>query len=206
MDEPRFPLLRLSRLRMGTDGDGVTTLVAGAGCPLSCRWCINRRLLREAPAEPVTAAELVKRLAVDDLYFRATGGGPTFGGGEPLLHAAFLDRFRRLCPPEWRVTAETSLAVSPEAVRLAAGAVDAFLVDSKSLDAQVYRRYTGGDRDRMLANLRLLLALVGPERILVRLPLIPGYSSPDMQEKDAEALRALGVSRLDLFSYVVRED
>ena len=72
--------------------------------------------------------------------------------------------------------------------------------------AQVYRRYTGGDRDRMLANLRLLLALVGPERILVRLPLIPGYSSPDMQEKDAEALRALGVSRLDLFSYVVRED
>ena len=44
MTEPLYPLLSLSRLRMGIDGEGVTTLVAGAGCPLSCRWCINERL------------------------------------------------------------------------------------------------------------------------------------------------------------------
>ncbi len=54
MAEPLYPLLRIERLRMGTDGAGVTTLVAGAGCPLSCRWCINRRLLAEAPAETVS--------------------------------------------------------------------------------------------------------------------------------------------------------
>ena len=46
MAEPLYPLLGLSRLRMGTDGTGVTTLIAGAGCPLRCRWCINRELLR----------------------------------------------------------------------------------------------------------------------------------------------------------------
>ena len=45
-----FPLLALSRLRMGTDGKGVTTLIAGAGCPLRCRWCINKTLLASAPA------------------------------------------------------------------------------------------------------------------------------------------------------------
>ena len=45
MDEYRYPLLRVSRHRMGIDGKGVTTLVAGAGCPLRCRWCINQKLL-----------------------------------------------------------------------------------------------------------------------------------------------------------------
>ena len=90
MDELRFPLLALSRLRMGTDGKGVTTLVVGAGCPLSCRYCINRRLLKEAPQKSVTAEELLESVRIDDLYFRATGGGVTFGGGESLLHAEFI--------------------------------------------------------------------------------------------------------------------
>ena len=90
MDNLHFPLLALARLRMGTDGKGVTTLAAGAGCPLSCRYCINKRLLKEAPREDVTAEELIERIRIDDLYFRATGGGVTFGGGESLLHAAFI--------------------------------------------------------------------------------------------------------------------
>ena len=113
MTEPLFPLLGLSRLRMGTDGTGVTTLVAGAGCPLRCRWCINRRLLRDAPAEPVTAQELLNRVRIDDLYFRASGGGVTFGGGESMLHAPFLRRFRELCPGDWKISAETSLDLPP---------------------------------------------------------------------------------------------
>ena len=81
---------------MGTDGDGITSLIAGAGCPLHCRWCINARLLREAQAVRVTASELLERVRTDDLYFRATGGGVTFGGGEALLHAGFISRFREL--------------------------------------------------------------------------------------------------------------
>ena len=114
MAEPLYPLLGLSRLRMGTDGTGVTTLIAGAGCPLRCRWCINEKLLREAPAENVTAAELLGSVKIDDLYFRATGGGVCFGGGESLLHAVFIRRFRELCPDEWAISAETSLAVPRE--------------------------------------------------------------------------------------------
>ena len=133
MAEPLYPLLSLTRLRMGIDGTGVVTLAAGAGCPLNCRWCINKRLLREAPAEMVTAEELLERVRVDDLYFRATGGGVTFGGGESLLHAAFLKRFRELCPAEWHLSAETSLAVPPEQARLAAGVIDAFIVDCKDM-------------------------------------------------------------------------
>ena len=203
--EPLFPLLSLARLRMGTDGNGVTTLIAGAGCPLRCRWCINARLLREAPARSVTAAELIERVKIDDLYFRATGGGVTFGGGESLLHTAFIRRFRELCPPEWRVRAETSLAVPGELIEGSLGAVDEYMVDCKDMNPETYRRYTGGEAAFMQANLRLLLEKLGPERVLVRVPRIPGYNTAEDQEKSAAALRAMGVQRLDLFDYVIRD-
>ncbi|MBR4549468.1 MAG: radical SAM protein [Oscillospiraceae bacterium] len=204
MAEALFPLLRIARLRMGSDGAGITTLIAGAGCPLRCRWCINKRLLREAPAEPLTAAELLERVRIDDLYFRASGGGVTFGGGESLLHAAFLRRFRELCPSEWRICAETSLAVSPELLSLSVGAVDSFIVDCKDMDADIYRRYTGGDPDLMRENLRFLLEAVGPERLLVRVPLIPEYNTKEDQQRSAARLRGMGITQLELFDYVIR--
>ena len=203
MSEPLYPLLSLVRLRMGTDGSGVTTLVAGAGCPLHCRWCINARLLAEAPAEMVTAEALLKRVKIDDLYFRATGGGICFGGGESLLHTDLIRRFREIAPAEWRITVETSLAVPAENVLGAVDAVDVFIVDCKDMDPGIYHRYTGGDSSLMTENLQLLLQKAGPDRILVRVPLIPQHNTAEDQARSAEVLRRTGVKRLDLFSYVV---
>ncbi len=203
MNEPLYPLLSLVRLRMGTDGSGVTTLVAGAGCPLCCRWCINARLLAEAPAEMVTAEALLKRVKIDDLYFRATGGGICFGGGESLLHTDFIRCFREIAPAEWRITVETSLAVPADNVLGAVDAVDVFIVDCKDMDPGIYHRYTGGDSSLMTENLRRLLQKAGPDRILVRVPLIPQYNTAEDQARSAELLRKMGVKRLDLFSYVV---
>lgn len=206
MPEPRYPLLSLSRLRMGIDGAGVTTLIAGAGCPLHCRWCINERVLREAAPVSVTAEELISRLEIDDLYFRATGGGVCFGGGESLLHAAFIRAFREAAPREWRIYAETSLHVDEALLRLSFGVVDEYIVDCKDMDREIYRSYTGGDGARMEENLRLLLETVGPDRVLVRVPLIPGYNSPEDQQRSTEALMRMGVRRIDRFPYVIREE
>ena len=206
MNEPLFPLLGLSRLRMGTDGVGVTTLIAGAGCLLNCRWCINRRLLREAPTENVTAPALIERVKIDDLYFRATNGGVTFGGGESLLHAAFILRLRALCPTEWHICAETSLSVPRELLTLAIEAVDTFIVDCKDMNGEIYRRYTGGDSSLMAGNLRFLLEAVGANRITVRVPKIPEYNTAEDQEKSAEILRSMGIAKLDLFDYVICQE
>lgn len=203
MAEPLYPLLVIDRLRMETDGDGVTTLVAGAGCPLSCRYCLNKSILTRE-AEPVSAEELYERLKIDDLYFRATGGGPTFGGGESLLHAEFISRFREVCGRDWRIYAETSLNVAAEAVREAAGCVDFFIVDIKTADADIYRAYTGGEAAPALSNLGLLLSLVGPERVRVRIPLIPGFNDEADRRATDAAVRALGAENTEFFDYVVR--
>lgn len=200
-----YPLLAVSRHRMGIDGVGVTTLVLGAGCPLDCRWCINHDLLRREKIAFVTPQELYEQVRCDDLYFRATGGGVTFGGGESLLHVPFYEAFRPLCP-DWHLSAETSLALPRALVERSAAVIDAFIVDCKDMNPEIYHAYTGGDGTLMRENLELLLRLVGPERVTVRVPRIPQFNTQEDQTASAAQLRAMGVTRLDLFDYVIRPD
>ena len=200
MTEPRYPLLGLARHRMEVDGDGVTTLVAGAGCPLCCAFCINRELLRQTPRF-VTAEELYRSVRVDDLYFQATGGGLCFGGGESLLHTDFYRALRPLCPG-WRFTAETCLNVPRESLERAAELFDAFIIDVKSLDPAIYERYTGRSPGPVWDNLSYLLRRLGPERLRVRLPRIPGYNDAADQDRSEALLRSLGITQIERFSYV----
>lgn len=206
MAEPTFPLLSISRLRMDIDGAGVTTLIAGAGCPLSCRWCINKKLLHEEVPTLVSSGELFEKVKSDSLYFLATGGGVTFGGGEALLHAPFLAAFRKLIPPEWKLNAETCLNVPRELVEIAAEAVDFFIVDIKDADPSIYRRYTGQDNAQVFENLAYLLSRVGGERIRVRVPLIPDYNTPQNQKNTVKSLKTLGISQIETFEYIKKEE
>lgn len=202
MNEPRYPLLGLARHRMEIDGEGVTTLVAGAGCPLSCAYCINKSLLRQAPSF-VTAAELYEKTRIDALYFLATGGGLCFGGGESLLHLDFYEALRPLCP-DWRLTAETCLNVPIEAARRAAAVFDAFIIDVKTLDPAIYRAYTGQEQGPLLENLRFLARSLPPERLRVRVPLISAFNDEADQKKTETALRRIGLENIEKFSYVAR--
>ncbi|MBR3299117.1 MAG: radical SAM protein [Clostridia bacterium] len=201
-EAPTYPLLALARHRLFIDGKGVTTLVAGAGCPLSCAYCINRELLTRTP-KPVSPKELIEKVRVDDLYFRATGGGLTFGGGETLLHMDFYEELRPLCQ-NWRLTAETCLNVPRETAVRAASVFDAFIIDVKSLDPDIYLRYTGREMGETLGNLEYLIEAVGAQRLTVRVPLIPNFNDEADREKTRRTLEKLGVKDMDLFEYAVK--
>lgn len=199
------PVISCSRLRMATDGQGVTTLVVFHDCPLRCKYCINSYSFDPSTKrEEMTPEALYEKVRIDDLYFVVTGGGVTFGGGEPLLRAEFLREFRGLCGDRWHLCAETSLNVPREAVGIAAECIDTFYVDCKDTDPAIYKAYTGKDNTLMLENLALLLSLVGPHRVVVRVPLIPDYNTPAHQEASRERLEKLGVTQFDLFPYKVR--
>jgi pyruvate formate lyase activating enzyme len=200
-EAPLFPLLALSRLRMESDGAGVTTLVAGAGCTLGCKYCINARLLKEKPPEWIAPEELLGRTRIDNLYFQATGGGLCFGGGEALLHADFIAAFRALIGSAWKLTAETALCVPPEALETAIGALDAFIVDIKTADPGIYRSYTGKDNALALQNLQTLFSRISPDRVKVRVPLIPGYNDEADRQKTVALLQSLGAEDIELFTY-----
>lgn len=198
----KAPVIAYSRLRMQTDGKGVTTLVCFHGCPLRCKWCINPfSFAKDTKYTDMTPAQLYEKVKIDALYFLATGGGVTFGGGEPLLYAPFLKEFRSICGKDWHLCAETSLSVPRANVEAAAECIDMFYVDCKDTDPAIYRRYTGKENRLMLSNLQRLLELVGAERITVRLPLIPDFNTEENRQRSRSLLSDMGITQFDLFTY-----
>ena len=192
---------------MTVDGDGVTTLVCFHGCPLRCKYCINPfSFAPNTKRQNMTAEELFDRVKIDNLYFIATGGGVTFGGGEPLLYPEFLREFRDICGKQWHLCAETSLNVPWEHVVQAADCIDEFIIDCKDTDPDIYRRYTGQDNATMLDNLKRLVELVGTERIVLRLPLIPAFNSEEHRSRSQRILESMGVTRFDRFTYLTPEE
>ena len=203
--ERTAPVIAISRLRMLIDGPGITTLVCFHGCPLRCKWCLNPySFAPDTKRAHLTAQMLYDQVKLDALYFLSTGGGVTFGGGEPLLQAEFLRDFREICREQWHLCAETSLSVPWEKVELAQECIDHFYVDCKDTNPAIYRSYTGKDNSLMLENLRKLLALVGPERITVRIPLIPQFNTPEDQLRSRALLEEMGIRNFDLFSYKIK--
>ena len=196
------PVITCARHRIQCDGQGITTLVAFYGCPLRCRWCLNPFSYDPAVRRTMmTPQQLYDRVKIDDLYFLATAGGITFGGGEPLLYPDFLAQFRQIAPESWHICAETSLSVPWENVEKAAGCIDLFYVDCKDANPEIYRSYTGKDNQLMIDNLRKLLALVSPQRIILRIPLIPQYNTEEDQQNSRLFFHQMGITQFDLFSY-----
>ena len=200
------PVITISRLRMGSDGRGVTSLIIFHGCPLRCKYCINPySFAADTPYTEMTSAELYDKVKIDALYYLATNGGVTFGGGEPLLRADFIKQFREICGEEWHLCAETSLCVPREAVTKAAEAIDHFYVDCKDMNPDIYKRYTGQKSDTFRENLAYLLSLVSPDRVTVRLPLIYGFNTEEDRANSRRVLTEMGVTNFNELTYQIRK-
>ncbi len=206
MPPDRAKIIGISRHRLSTDGDGVTTLVAFHGCPLRCRYCLNPQSLGDSDRfKEYTPRSLYDEVRIDELYFIATNGGVTFGGGEPALRPDFIRRFRNLCGPAWWLTLETSLNVAQENIEALLPVVDALIIDIKDMDAHIYRQYTGKDNSCVLSNLRLIAEADRQKDCVIRLPLIPDYNTDADREVSRKALSALGYTKLDLFTYQIHK-
>lgn len=199
------PLIGICRHRLTVDGAGVTTLVAFHGCPLHCKYCLNSQCLSpDGVWRVMTAADIMAKLQKDDLYFRATGGGVCFGGGEPLLRSDMLVELSSQMPHEWAVTIETSLNVPLQRVEAVAPFVSQWIIDIKDMNPDIYQSYTGIGNLRVRENLLWLAAHVDKERILIRLPLIPRYNTPTDVADSRRQLEALGFTHFDEFEYITR--
>ena len=187
---------------MGTDGDGIRTLIILTGCPLRCKYCINPFTWNnEIEPKQYSAETLYAKILVDRPYMIATNGGITFGGGEPLLQSDLICEFREICDKEITIYVETSLNVSWNNIEKCVDLVDKFYVDIKAVDNNIYREYTGADLNVALENLRRLLDRVGNKNIIVRIPVIPEFTTEVMQYQYVEKLKDMGITEFDLFEY-----
>lgn len=204
-----LPVFAVERHRLTTDGQGVTTLVGAYGCPLQCRYCLNPHAWNPntlKKCQHMTPEQLYEKVKIDNLYFLATGGGVTLGGGESLLHAPFIAAFRQVCGQGWHLAAETSLHVPARNLEQVLGVVDEFIVDIKDMDRAVYESYTGQPQEPLEENLRLLAASVPPERVRIRIPRIPSYNTEDNIRMSLKRLKELGFTQMEVFDYLLRKN
>lgn len=194
------PIFGINRHRINCDGEGVRSLIAFYGCPLNCKHCLNQ-ICHNQPKNYMTSQEIVDAIKIDDLYFRSSNGGITFGGGEPLLYPEFISEVISLC--KWNISIETSLNVPLENVKSCSKSVAMFICDLKILAGDKYMEYTGVSNTQVLTNLAWLSRNIDKRKIVVRVPNIPGFSDERDIEEAKAYLKSMGISQIDLFDYVM---
>ena len=204
--QSKYPVASISRHRLGIDGQGIRTLIVMQECPLRCKYCINPFTWNgDRKATEMTARELFDKVNIDRLYMLATGGGLTFGGGEPLLYPDLIKEMRELCDPKLSFTVETSFNVPWNNIEKVISSVDEFVVDIKTTDAAKYKVYTGGNLYVAHSNLRELIRRIGASKVVARIPIIPGFTDANDQSASKIYLQTIGIERFNLFRYRVKE-
>jgi len=163
-------------------------------CPAAARKLVGDEYDVEA------LAELLLR---DEPFYRASGGGVTFSGGEPTQDPDFVGRLaERLVSRGVDLLLETCghFAWEPFERHLLPHLQMVYL-DLKLADAEQHRRYTGRGNSRILENLARL-ARCDQLLVLPRVPLVPGLTdTPENLEGIAEILVAYGLRRVALLPY-----
>ena len=208
------PVFGISRLRMGTDGPGITTLVTFMGCPLQCKYCLNdfcHKPVFEAdgktPAKGVsllTPQDLYNKVKIDNVYFGMTGGGICFGGGEPALQWRFIKSFRKICGPEWKIILETCLHYNEYIIKELSKIVDLWIVDIKSMEPIIFEEYTGVKVAPLYSRLKLLRDIVGEEKVVIKIPLIPEFKDERSVKWELSKIKAMGFTHIEQIEYIKR--
>lgn len=150
-----------------------------------CAECEEKFCTKACPAKALVTygrmtmvEELIEEVAKDAAFFSQSGGGITASGGEPLAQPNFLARFFAECQRQGFHTAvETSSAVRWAAFEAILPYTDLFLCDLKHVDPEAFHRQTKGDLSLVLENLAKLRERT--ERMIIRVPLIPGFNDDE---------------------------
>lgn len=199
-EKQKAEIMGINRHRMGTDGKGISTLITFYGCPLNCKYCLNPQCKSEStPCTYIEPNDLVNLLMVDDIYFKSTGGGIVFGGGEPLLNAEYIKEVCDLVPLQWKIRIETSLNVKWDKIELLIPYIDQWIIDIKDSNNEIYKNYTGVDNLKVYDNVLRLSHKTGKEKLLIRIPKIPNYNTEKDIQESVNLYSNLG--NIDVFKY-----
>ena len=163
-------------------------------CAAACSRGARRLLGRAA-----TVDEVMAEARRDAPFFRRSGGGVTFSGGEPLAQPEFLiECLRRSRRWGYHTAVETCGQARWEDLAAVAELTDLFLYDLKQLDSARHEQLTGVGNELIVENLERLLDL--DVEVTVRVPVVAG-ANDGRDSLDALAAFAAGhpgLRRLEL--------
>lgn len=121
--------------------------------------------------------EIREKVDKDYAFYKNSGGGITFSGGEPLLHPQFiLDIAKNYRDRGLNSAIETCGYVPWKNFQMVEPWIDLFLYDLKFIDAQKHERYCKKGNKLILDNLRRLCK---NSQVVVRMPIIPGINDTE---------------------------
>lgn len=193
-------LPRVFKIKRGSidDGPGIRTVIFFAGCPLRCAWCHNPQAFAEGYADGGRAYDMDKLIAIireDTAYYKVSGGGVTFSGGEPTVHTAYVGALAQKLHARGISCALQTCGYfdwGNFATRLLPY-IDCIFYDIKLIDPGLHKEHTGKGNTRILENLRRLTA--HKITVIPRTPMIPGITDTDANINGIESfLGKLGLA------------
>lgn len=143
------------------------------GCGACAEVCYADAKTRKG--RQMTPEDVLAEVVKDAAFYRRSGGGVTFSGGEPLRQIDFLEALLRLCQGSGYSTAiETCGYVPWENFARIAGLTDVFLFDIKNTDSGQHRRYTGAPCEPIMENCERLARIA--KRVIIRVPVVPKFN------------------------------
>ncbi|HBW38615.1 glycyl-radical enzyme activating protein [Desulfosporosinus sp. BICA1-9] len=130
-----------------------------------------------------TSEEILKLIEKQKIFYRYSGGGVTFSGGEAMLQQELLrELVCRLYDQAVNLAIETSGCFDFDEVKDILEKMDLIFVDIKHMDRDKHKFYTRIGNERILKNIAGFNELKVP--VVVRIPVIDGVNS------DIENIRA----------------
>jgi pyruvate formate lyase activating enzyme len=169
------------------DGPGLRYVVFMQGCPLRCIYCHNpdtwafgdeekeviKGVTQNLKSKAYTPQEVVNKIDRYKTYIKE--GGVTVTGGEPLSQAEFVtELFTSLHKEGIHTCLDTSGIGNISSAKKVLEVTDLALVDVKFLNHTDYKKYTGGDFDKVIAFLNLTKEMNVP--IWIRQVIVPTYN------------------------------
>ena len=128
-----------------------------------------------------TPAEIADEVLLDEMFFKGSGGGVTFSGGEPLLQVDFCVELAKILKKrDINIAIDTCGYVPREAIDKILPYADTFLYDIKAIDPEVHKRCTGKTNELILENLRYIDSC--GKKIEIRIPYVPGLNSSEIEQ------------------------
>ena len=139
--------------------------------------------------------ELMKVIDNEAAFFDQSGGGVTFSGGEPLMHADYLLQILKACGKRfYHRVVDTTVFSSLETILEVAQHTELFLIDLKVMDSEIHKKFTGVSNKKILRNITKLSKT--DVDIVFRMPLIKGVNvSRNNIVKTAEFMNSLDGNR-----------
>ncbi|SFD40988.1 glycerol dehydratase activator DhaB2 [Clostridium uliginosum] len=162
--------------------------------------CLSGALVLEG--KECSVHEVIEELKKDSIHYRRSNGGITLSGGEVLLQPDFAVELLRRCKSYgWHTAIETAMYVGNEAVKKVIPYVDLVMVDIKSMDSEIHKKFTGVDNKVILENIKLTDEI--SKELIIRVPVIEGFNADIKSIKNiAEFSKDLkNLKRIDLLPY-----